>query len=128
MTNLRALAEADLAHTLEGEFASVITLIGPDGATQTVAGRVRLSRPRTSIDTGAVVFDFDPSIEIRRSSLSPVPAVGERWLAIIPDGPRADAGKLTMLLDWTRTSEGSRTLGTIKFPLQTADQVAEASS
>lgn len=125
--NLRALAEADLAHTLEGDFAAKIILKGPKGAVQTVRGRVRYCKPRTNLDTGEVAYDFDPNITLRRSSLSPIPAADEKWYAAFPDGPRADAGLITMLLDTTRAPEGGQTLGTIQYYMQAADQ-SEASS
>jgi hypothetical protein len=127
MIDLRALAEADLAYSLEGDYAAEITLKGPNGATQTVRGRVRYCKPRTNLDTGEVAYDFDPNITLRRSSLSPIPAADEKWSATFPDGPRTDAGSLTMLLDTTRAPEGGQTLGTIKYYMQAADQ-SEASS
>jgi hypothetical protein len=127
MINLRALAEADLARSLEGDFSAPIILKGPNGAVQAVQGRVRYCKPRTDLISGELVHDFDPNITLRRSSLSPIPAADEKWSATFPDGPRADAEKLTMLLDTTRAPEGGQTLGTIKYYMQAADQ-SEASS
>lgn len=125
--NLRALAEADLGTTLEGDFATDITLKGPNGATQTVRGRVRLCKSRPDLGTGEMVIVPDPNVTLRRSSLSPVPLAGEKWSVLFPDSPRADASLVTYLLDTTRALDGGKTLGLIKLPLVAADQ-SEASS
>ena len=125
--NLRALAEADLSTTLEGDFSAAITLVGPQGAKQTVRGRVRLCKSHPDLGTGDMVVVPDPNVTLRRSSLSPVPATGEKWSVTFPDGPRADAKDVTYLLDTTRALDGGKTLGLIKLPLVVADQ-AEASS
>ena len=126
MLNVRALAEADLAHTIEGEFASVIVLIGPDGAKQTVQGRVRLCKARIDTETGEQVVVPDPNVTVRRSSLSPVPATGESWYAQIPSGPRADSDTTTYRIDTSRAPQGGGTLGTLKFPLVRVAQTEAA--
>lgn len=120
--NLRALAEGDLRYTLEGDFSSTITLISPNGAKQIVKGRVRWSQPRTNLQTGEVVNVPDPVVTIRKSSLSVIPAEGENWAVIIPDGPRSDAAPITMLLDKTRTLDGGKTLGMITLRLVNTKQ------
>jgi len=127
--NVRALAETDLAHTLEGEFRIPVVLIDPTGLKidktkngLSLGGRVLLSQPRTNMDTGEVVIVPDPVVELRRSSLSRVPVIGEKWGVIIPDSPRADAVLETYVLDPSRTVSGGESLGVIKLPLVKATQ------
>lgn len=122
MTNLRALAEADLGSTLEGEFGIPVTLIAPDGSRQSVRGRVLWNQVRTNLDTGEVATVPDPSVELRRSSLSRVPESGENWAVIIPEGPTEDAAKVTCLLDRSRAVAGGKSLGFVQLPLVYAAQ------
>jgi len=122
MKDLRALAEADLGSTLEGEFGTSVTLIAPDGSKQTARGRVLWNQARTNLDTGEVATVPDPVVELRRSSLSRVPETGENWAVVIPEGPRADAASRTCLLDRSRSIEGGKSLGFIKLPLSFAGQ------
>ncbi|MBU1080910.1 MAG: hypothetical protein KKB59_10530 [Spirochaetes bacterium] len=129
MTNVRALAERDLGHTLEREMGIAVALIAPDGLKisttndgRPLVGRVLWSQPRTNTESGEVVIVPDPVVELRRSSLSRVPLTGEHWSVIIPSGPTAGAPLEIYMLDASRSLEGGRNLGVIKLPLQRVKQ------
>ena len=129
--NIRALAERDLGTTIEGEFGIPVTLITPEGQriTETVDGRplggqVLWSQPTVNPETGEQVAVYAPVVILRRASLSRIPATGERWGVLIPDGPRADAVETSYLLDASYAVEGGKSLGKIRLPLVRAEEAA----
>jgi hypothetical protein len=132
VTNVRALAESDLGHTLEREMGIAVVLIAPDGLKidttnddRPLVGRVLWSQPRTNLESGEVAIVPDPVVELRRSSLSRVPATGERWSVLIPSGPITGAPVELYMLDRSRSVEGGRSLGVIKLPLVRVKQSVE---
>ena len=123
MISIPALAEADLRHTIEGDFGIPVVLFDPEGARidKTVDGRplmgkVRWSQPGINADGMEVVVD-NPVVTLRRSSLPREPKSRETWAVIIPSGPRKDAPLAEYLLDKGCAVEGGRTLGKIRLPL-----------
>jgi hypothetical protein len=121
--------ESDLGDTIEGEFGVPVTLITPDGETVTktvdgrpLLGKVRWSQPEVNPETGVAVAVDNPVVTLRRSSLSRVPATGENWFVIIPNGPRPDAVPAQFVLDDSYAVEGGRTLGKVRLPLVAAKQ------
>jgi hypothetical protein len=123
MMSIPALAEADLRHTIEGDFGIPVTLISPDGVRTDTAtdgrplvGKVRWSQPEINAEGMPVVVD-NPVVTLRRSSLPREPKSREAWAVIIPSGPRADAPLAEYLLDKGYAVEGGRTLGKIRLPL-----------
>jgi hypothetical protein len=88
MINLRARVERDLERTLEGEFGMPIILIDPaTGTRQNVRGQVLYFSMETDPATGVQIKVEKPSVTVRRSSLTIVPAPGERWGVRIPSSP-----------------------------------------
>ena len=125
MTNIRTLAEKDLAHTLEGEFAVPIILISPyDGKkiTETVdgrplAGRVLWSHQEINPETGESVIVPTPVVDLRVSSLPIVPKSGEKWLVQIPSDLTVNAPMKNYLLDEASVVEVKRNFGIVSLPL-----------
>jgi hypothetical protein len=122
--NIPALAESDLAFTIEGDFAVPVTLIDPEGTFieqslngGRLRGKVRWARVAASAD--GVPFSVDaPALTLRRSSLPRIPqSHREQWVVIMPSGPREDAPLEYWELDKGSSVEGGRTLGKITLPL-----------
>ena len=132
MTGLRALAEADLAATLEGEFGEgmPIVLVAPDGTRQETSandplgladlvGQVLFDTVAQDAD-GNQIIDHKPVVTLRRSSLSRVPVPSETWAVEIPTSPRAGATRETYILE--RPSQHGASLGLIRLYLRRAEQ------
>jgi hypothetical protein len=124
MTNIRSLAEKDLQHTLEGEFAMPVVLISPNGEkidkttdNRPLTGRVLQNRKEINFETGEAVIVPLPIVTLRISSLSVVPKTGEKWFVQIPDGPRPDSPMADYLLDAASAVEPDKSLGVINLPL-----------
>ena len=124
MIRVPALAEADLSGVIEGEFGLPVTLITPDGATvdKTVDGKpltgfVRHSYTDTRQQRGGSEKTIinSPVVKLRLSSLSKMPATGEKWTVGIPESPRADAALSWYILDANRPVEINRDRGTVKL-------------
>jgi hypothetical protein len=116
--------ESDLGDTIEGEFGVPVKLITPDGETVAAAvdgrpllGKVRWTQGEVDPETGVAVAVPNPVVTLRRSSLARVPATGENWGVIIPNGPRPDAAPAHFVLDGSYAVEGGRTLGKVRLPL-----------
>lgn len=131
MTNLRQLAESDLALTLESEnqFGLPIVLIDPDGnkIDQSIhggalLGQVLYETVSVNPDTGEEMTVNNPVVTLRRSSLVRVPEPGEKWLVKIPVDPTADAPVEDFIFDPTRAPSGSRSIGFITLYLRRAVQ------
>ncbi|MDR1288002.1 MAG: hypothetical protein LBK08_10370 [Treponema sp.] len=129
--NLRALAARDLETTIEGEFGIPVTLFTPDGQriTQTVDGRplkgqVLWSQPSVNPETGEQAAAYAPVVVLRRASLSRIPATGEKWGVLIPDGPREGAAETSYLLDASYAVEGGKSLGKVRLPLVRAEEAS----
>jgi hypothetical protein len=116
--------ESDLRDTIEGEFGVPVTLISPDGEAVNSAvdgrplmGKVRWAQTTADPETGVPVAVYNPVVTLRRSSLPRVPATGENWGVIIPNGPRPDAEQILYALDRSYAVEGGKTLGKVRLPL-----------
>jgi hypothetical protein len=123
MEDLRAMAEVDLADTLEGDCSMPIILIGPTGTSYPLRGRIDYDPARVIVD-GEVVVTPVPVITLRRSSMTVVPTSISAgvWAARIPESPKTGSAIKTFLIDWNRAPEGSASLGVIRYFLSAAVQ------
>ena len=129
MMDLRALAEEDLLDTLEGDFATPVILVTPEGEYvaetaegTTLKGRVLWSRKETNLETGEPVTVPSPLVTLRESSLTRIPKTGEKWLVQIPSGPRPGSPLTEYLLDMASVVEDGRNHGVIHLPLLMVEQ------
>ena len=122
MVNLRVQAEADLAITLEGDFALPIELTDPDGAVETLQGRIDYDTIVASPDTGVETIIKHPVVTLRRSSMNSIPIAGAKWGVRIPITPDPDAELKTFAISSDRASEGGATIGYIRLYLQDMEQ------
>jgi len=131
MTNLRELAESDLAQTLEGEFELPVILISPDGAIQDksannpendLAGQVMYETKSFNPDTGEEITVNVPVVTLRRSSLDRIPIPGEKWMVKMPKDPSLEAPLEDFIIDTSNSLRGGRSIGYIKFYLRRAEQ------
>jgi hypothetical protein len=127
--NLRQQAESDLSKTLEGDFGLPVILVDPDGNTitqnlslTTLKGQILYSTTRLDPETGEPIIVNNPVVTLRRSSLSRVPAPGERWLVRIPIDPTEGAAIVDFIIDQGRSPEGGRDIGFIRLYLRKASQ------
>jgi hypothetical protein len=128
MTNLRALAESDLKTVLEGEFATPVTLITPNGEKITQAtdgrplvGRVLWNHKEITPDGEPYIVN-SPVVTLRTSSLSSVPKSGEVFGVIIPEGPRIGAPLKNYITDKDGIVEDGRNFGFLNmFLVEVAD-------
>lgn len=119
--NLRQLTEADLANTLEGDFALPVELIGPGGI-QNLTGQILYDTVSLVPETGETVITNEPIVTLRRSSLNPVPKDGEKWSIKIPTSPSPTASMENFVIDGDRASEGGASIGFIRLYLRRAVQ------
>jgi hypothetical protein len=125
MSNLRALAEADLAETLEDSdagFGLPVELIDPDGVVYSdLVGQVLYDSTQTT-ESGVPVVVHKPVVTLRRSSLTrvPLPAERGRWVCKIPLTPDPDAETVTYIVDEPLESGGS--IGFVRLYLTRAEQ------
>ena len=120
---LRALAEADLAVTLEDAdngFGLPIELISPDGERQTVNGQV-LYDSVVSDEAGAQTVIHKPVVTVRRSSLTrvPLPTDSPRWACRIPSSPLDGADLASYIVEQAPESGG--TIGFLRLYLTRAE-------
>ena len=133
--NLRALAESDLASTLEDPagFGQPVVLYGPDGpgaskqdtnilTGEPLTGQILYDTVRLDADSGSDIITEEPIITLRRASLSRVPASGEKWLITIPGTPRPGAALVDYVLDKTRSVQGGRSIGFVRLYPKKAGQ------
>lgn len=122
MTSLRTTIEADLAATLEGDFASVdtagvgqITLTAPDGTQYAgIKGLVLYDQRRVNPETGLPIVVHEPVLVLRRSTLTRVPVAGETWYVRYPAPPPSTAS-LRGVLGPDRAPEGGETIGFVRL-------------
>ena len=122
VTNLRERAEADLAVTLQGEFALTVQLTDPDGIITTADGQVLYDTVTMNPETGETVVANNPIVTLRRSTLSRVPEPGEAWLIKIPTTPSTTAELEDFIIDSDRSPEGGRSIGFIRLYLRRVQQ------
>jgi hypothetical protein len=130
MGNLMALAESDLADSIEGELGMPVILTAPDGTVYAknahntalpLLGMIRFDQTRIT-ETGEVLVTPNPQVTLRRSSLSRIPVYGETWSILIPSGPADAVADTRWMLDTTRVPEGGLSIGFIRLYLQKAAQ------
>ncbi len=122
MVNLREQVELDLETTLEGDFGLPVTLVAPDGSSQSVTGQVLYDTLTFDPEYGAEVVIHRPVVTVRRSSLTRVPAPGEAWAVKIPLTPSTSATLVSHMLD--RVSEDGGSIGFVRLYLVKAEQSA----
>ena len=132
MTDLRALAEQDLFHTIEGEFAIPVVLITPAGERiaktvdgRPLGGRVLWSHKEISPETSEPYIVHSPVVVLRESSLSKVPKSAEVWGVVIPEGPRPGAPLKHYVTDVSGIVEPGRNMGTVTLFLVEAEDNGE---
>ncbi len=129
-TNLRKRVEADLETSLEKDWGLPVVLVSPDGEVidtsensgDALTGQVLYDTVRVNPETGEPVIVNNPIVTLRRSSLSRVPAPGEKWVVKIPVDPDPDADLTEFVISTARPPEGGRSIGFIKLFLQKAKQ------
>jgi len=121
--NMRQQAEADLAFTLEGEWALPVVLISPDGVMDTVEGQVLYDSATRNPMTGEQIVVNRPVVTLRRSSLARIPKQNENWLVRIPITPNPQAATVDFLLDQTNAPDGGASLGFIRLYMKAARHV-----
>lgn len=116
--NLRVQAEEDLAETLEDPdgFGLPVVLIAPDGTiidksandpTEDLTGQILYDTVVTNPETGLDMIAHNPVVTLRRSSLSRVPAPGEKWGVRIPITPDPAAAKVLHMVERAPQDGGS---------------------
>jgi hypothetical protein len=117
--NLRELAEADLAATLEDpdDFGLPVLLIDPDGVEHGPYYGQVLYDTRGMDETGIEVTQHTPVVTLRRSTLTRIPLASEknRWAVKIPTTPSLTAAKETFILG--HPSEDGGSIGFIRLYL-----------
>lgn len=130
MVNLREQVEQDLGESLEGEWALPVVLIDPDGvkyetsandATKPLVGQVLYGKREFNPDTGQEVYINTPIVTLRVTSLTRVPANGEKWVIKIPISPSTTAPLIDFIFQG-RPLEGGTSLGFIRIYPQKAAQ------
>ena len=121
--NLRAVVEADLAHSLEGEWGMSVTLIDPDGEIyEGLKGQVLNFTQQENPETGEVVVVNKPVITLRISSLTRVPLPGEKWIITYPVNPVPGAATKNGLFSATRAPEDGSDIGFMRMYPQETEQ------
>jgi hypothetical protein len=120
--NLRVQIEEDLATTLESadDFGLPVILISPDGEIQEVNGQILYDTQKIDPETGLDMIVHKPVVTLRRSSLTRIPAGGERWGVRIPETPDPNAEKVLHMLE--QAPEDGRSIGFIRLYLTKAVQ------
>ena len=130
MINLRQIAEADLALTLEDDWGLPVILVDPDGNTinkkigtdEDLKAQILYDTVSYDLDTGLRKVSNNPIVVLRKSSLSRVPRAGEKWLVRIPVTPLENADIENFVIDPTRPPEGGSSIGFIRLYLRRAQQ------
>ena len=133
MTNLRELAESDLAITLEDEhgFGLPVKLISPDGVTyensandpeKKLYGQILYETTSFNPDTGMEMTINKPVVSLRRTSLERIPLEGEKWLIQVSKDPNLNGAFDSFMIDTDTPHRGGRSIGYIKFYLRKAAQ------
>lgn len=116
---VRETIEADLAETLEGEFALPVILISPSGVEYSLTGQV-LFDSQVLDDDGNSIIMSGPVVTLRISSLTVVPQSDERWVAKIPLAPDREGETTTFLVN--RAVQHGRSIGYLKLYLVRINQ------
>ena len=127
--NLRVQAEQDLHDTLEDSagWGLPVVLIDPDGnridksannPEEDLSGQILYDTTVVNPETGLDMIVHKPVITLRRSSLSRIPAAGEKWMAEIPEIPDPTAAKVLHRVE--RAPEEGKAIGFIRLYLSMA--------
>ena len=116
------MIEGDLATTVESDFASAVTLKGPDGTTYATSAHGgplygRVTRDYETVDAeGNRVIVQSPCVIMRMSSLARIPKQSENWgIAFAFPGLPVQQ----YVLDATRAPERADSIGFIRlFPIK----------
>jgi len=120
---LRERVEKDLAVTLEGQWSLPVNLVSPEGVrTDGLRGQILYDTVRMNPETGEDVTVERPVVTLRRSSLTRIPAPGEKWLVEIPQTPDETASMEQYMISPVRPPEGGRSIGFIRIFLQEVEQ------
>jgi len=122
MISIPALLEKDLGDTIEGECGMPVSLITPGGAVidqsangGPLKGFVRRSYADTREKSGDKVIVNAPVVKLRITSLTRIPATGEKWRIGIPESPLNGAAIELYELDPKKPVEVNRNTGTVKL-------------
>ncbi|NIA28334.1 MAG: hypothetical protein GWP06_00300 [Actinobacteria bacterium] len=116
----QAVKIAGIAHKLSG---TTVFLIDPDGVKTEHDDCTFLSgRVTQSPDSGEEMVVFRPVATFPRSSLTRIPADGEKWALLAPLDPEIPDTLTTLSLDPSKAIEGGRSLGTIRLYLSEVKQ------
>jgi len=130
MESLRETAEQDLYDCIESELGTVIELTSPDGATQKYSannptellrGSIRMYSRGENPETGEPIVVDKPSVTLRTSSLTRVPAPNEKWFIRFATSPVHGAPMKQFLFSIDRAYEKGTDLGIIKIMPQTIE-------
>ncbi|MHA1288297.1 MAG: hypothetical protein ACTSPB_12910 [Candidatus Thorarchaeota archaeon] len=122
--NLRHQIEADLADTLEGEFALPVELISPTGETQIykkgsttelLSGQLLFDIRSVDPDTGMPIVVHKPVVVLRLTSLDRKPRPGEKWAVKIRSSITAGASMVAFVLE--QATEDGQSIGFIRLYL-----------
>ena len=134
MTNIRELAESDLAKTLEDSssgFGLPVELTPPNGepqifkknsTTELLTGQILYETVLIDPQTGEQKIITNPNVTLRITSLVVVPKAGENWFIRIPIDPSLTAPKFSFVLSGDRDPDTMRSIGYITLYLQKAEQ------
>lgn len=124
MENLRAQVEADLVDSLEGEWGMPVELTSPDGEVQKYSannpdillkGQVLYFSKREDPETGETIVVPQPVVSLRISSLTRVPADGEKWHIKMHVNPRPGSLMQSFLFTPDRAKEHGTDIGFIRI-------------
>lgn len=129
--NLREQVESDLADTLENpdHWGLPVELIDPDGNIQTksvndpdqdLSGQILYDTTVVNPETGLEMIVAKPVVTLRRSSLSRIPAAGEKWMIRIPETPDPTAAKVLHRIE--QAPEDGKSIGFIRLYLVRATE------
>jgi hypothetical protein len=121
--NLRQLVESDLEHSIEKEWAVLVTLIDPDGEIYSdLKAQVLNFTQQENPETGEFIIVNKPVIVLRKTSLTRIPIPGEKWIIQYPAGPEEGAETIDSLYSPTRAPEDGTDIGFIRLYPQDTEQ------
>ena len=120
--SLQTLA-VKVAGVAQKKSGTTVFLIDPDGVKTEHDDCIFLSgRITVSPDSGEEMVPFRPVATFPRSSLTRIPADGEKWALLAPLDPEIPGTLTTLSLDPSKAIEGGRSLGTIRLYLSEVNQ------
>jgi hypothetical protein len=129
--NLRELAVADAKTLNVRDWGLKVEFTDPDGnryitdnetGEELRAMQILYDYRKINPDTGEEIIVNDPVVVMARLSLARIPEAGERWHIRMPADPSTAASLEDFVLTSTRSPEGGRSLGFIRFYPQKVKQ------